>query len=69
MTNETEKLNNVRRLAYALYQRHQDAPTMQRLAQILHYDQRQLVEDIVDLENYTYDRVKRDRAEMENSDD
>ena len=66
MNNET--LNNVRRIAYALYCTTGDKATMQQLARLLHYDQTQLERDLVDLENYTSDKVREDRAANDDDD-
>lgn len=64
MSKENEMLNNVRRLAYCLYQRKDDAATMKQLAAILHYLPEQLQQDIADLEAYTAEKVQADRAEL-----
>jgi len=64
MSGENEKQNNVRRLAYCLYQSKDDAATIKRLAAILHYLPEQLREDITDLEAYTAEKVQADRAEL-----
>lgn len=58
-----ETLNNVRRLAYALYCTTGDAAAMQQLARALRYDLEQLKRDISDLESYTADKVRADREE------
>lgn len=58
---ENEKLNNVRRLAYCLYQFKEDPTTIKKLAAILHYNAEQLTKDIADLETYTAEKVKADR--------
>ena len=60
-----ETLNNVRRLAYCLYQQKDDEATVKRLATILHYLPEQLRQDIADLEAYTAEKVRSDR-EAEN---
>ena len=65
MSRENEKLNNVRRLAYCLYQYEEDIPTIKQLAAILHYLPEQLQEDIADLEAYTAEKVQADRAEQQ----
>lgn len=64
MSRENERLNNVRRLAYCLYQRKDDEATVKRLATILHYMPEQLQQDIADLETYTAEKVQADRAEL-----
>ncbi len=64
MNNET--LNNVRRIAHALYCTTGDKAAMQQLAQLLHYDQTQLTKDIADLESYTSDKVREDRTAEDN---
>lgn len=64
MSKENEKLNNVRRLAYCLYERMDDAATVKQLATILHYMPEQLRQDIADLEAYTAEKVQADRAEL-----
>lgn len=58
-----ETLNNVRRLAYALYCTTGDTAAMQQLARALRYDLEQLKRDIADLESYTADKVRADREE------
>lgn len=65
MSRENEKLNNVRRLAYCLYQYKDDKPTIKQLAALLHYLPEQLREDIADLEAYTAEKVQADREQME----
>lgn len=64
MNRENEKLNNVRRLAYCLYQRADDTAFITRLAMFLHYMPEQLQIDIADLEKYTADKVKSDREKL-----
>lgn len=64
MSRENERLNNVRRLAYALYSTTGDPAAMRQLARILRYMPEQLAEDIADLESYTSDKVNADRAEL-----
>lgn len=68
-----ERRNNARRLAYALYSAIGGAwctdaqnPTIQRLAQILHYMPEQLVKDIKSLEDYTREKACDDAEEEEN---
>ena len=61
MNRENEKLNNVRRLAYCLYDRVDDTAFINRLAMFLHYMPEQLQQDISDLEEYTADKVRSDR--------
>lgn len=61
MSRENERLNNVRRLAYALYGTTGDPAAMQHLARILRYMPEQLAEDIADLETYTAEKVQADR--------
>ncbi len=51
MTKET--LNNIRRLAYALYCTTGDTAAIQQLARILRYEPTQLEKDINDLEAYS----------------
>lgn len=65
MSIENKKLNNVRRLAYCLYQRKDDTAAITQLAAILHYLPEQLREDIADLEAYTAEKVQADRAERQ----
>ena len=65
MSRENERLNNVRRLAYCLYQRKDDAVAINQLAAILHYLPDGLREDIADLEKYTAEKVQADREQME----
>lgn len=65
MSRENERLNNVRRLAYCLYQRKDDAAAIKQLAAILHYLPDGLREDIADLEEYTAEKVQADREQME----
>ena len=65
MSRENERLNNVRRLAYCLYQYEDDTPTIKQLAALLHYLPDQLKKDIADLETYTAEKVKADREQME----
>lgn len=67
-----EKRNNARRLAYALYCAVGGAwctdpehPTVQRLANILHYMPEQLVQDIKALEDYTREKACEDAEEEE----
>ncbi len=62
----TETMNNVRRIAYALYCATGDAAAMRTLANVLHYDQTQLERDITDLENVTAELA---RAEREGEED
>lgn len=64
MSRENERLNNVRRLAYCLYQRKDDAAVITRLAALLHYLPEQLREDIADLESYTAEKVQADREQQ-----
>lgn len=61
MSRENERLNNVRRLAYALYQRSDDSLFVNRLAVFLNYMPDQLRQDIQDLESYTAEKVESDR--------
>lgn len=61
MSRENERLNNVRRLAYALYQRADDSLFINRIATLLHYMPDQLRQDIQDLESYTAEKVESDR--------
>ena len=61
MNRENEKLNNVRRLAYCLYERVDDTRFINRPAMILNYMPEQLQQDISDLELYTADKVRSDR--------
>lgn len=63
MSRENERRNNVRRLAYALYQRAEDPTTIQQLARILNYMPGQLQQDIKDLEAYTAEKVSADLAQ------
>lgn len=65
MSKENEKLNNVRRLAYCLYQRIEEPTTIKQLAAILHYLPEQLRQDIADLEAYTAEKVSNDREEQQ----
>lgn len=60
MSKENEKRNNVRRLAYTLYQFSEDPTTIKKLATILHYTPEQLTKDIKDLESYTAEKVAAD---------
>ena len=64
MSRENERLNNVRRLAYCLYQRKDDAAAIKQLAAILHYLPEGLQEDIADLESYTAEKVQADREQQ-----
>lgn len=64
MSRENERLNNVRRLAYCLYQRKDDAAAINQLAAILHYLPEGLQEDIADLEEYTAEKVRADREQL-----
>lgn len=64
MSRENERLTNVRRLAYCLYQRKDDAAAITRLASLLHYLPEQLREDIADLERYTAEKVQADREQL-----
>lgn len=64
MSRENERLNNVRRLAYCLYQRKDDAAAIKQLAAILHYLPEGLQEDIADLEEYTAEKVQADREQQ-----
>lgn len=64
MSRENERLNNVRRLAYCLYQRKDDASAIPRLAALLHYLPEQLREDIADLERYTAEKVQAGREQQ-----
>ena len=61
MSKENERLNNVRRLSYCLYECVSDAATVKQLAAILHYLPEQLKQDIIDLEEYTTEKVKADQ--------
>lgn len=61
MSRENERLNNVRRLAFALYERRSDSLFINRIATLLHYLPEQLAEDIADLETYTAEKVQADR--------
>ena len=63
MSRENERLNNVRRLAYCLYQYKDDTATIKRLAALLHYLPEQLHADISDLEEYTAEKVQADREQ------
>jgi hypothetical protein len=65
MSRENERLNNVRRLAYCLYQYEDDTHTIKQLAALLHYLPDQLQKDIADLETYTAEKVQTDREQME----
>lgn len=67
MSRENEKLNNVRRLAYCLYQRIEEPATIKQLATILHYLPEQLRQDIADLEAYTAEKVNGDREGSDNA--
>lgn len=62
---DRERLNNVRRLAYALYCTTGDSVAMQQLARILRYMPEQLAIDINDLESYTSEKVCADREAAE----
>ncbi|MBR5405686.1 MAG: hypothetical protein IK107_05255 [Oscillospiraceae bacterium] len=62
MSRENERRNNARRLAFALYERMNDAQTVARLATVLHYLPEQLRADIADLESYTAEKVAEDRS-------
>lgn len=53
MNREIERINNARRLAYALYQRSGDDAAVKQLARILHYMPDQLRIDMQDLEAFT----------------
>lgn len=64
MSRENERLNNVRRLAYCLYQRKDDAAAIKQLAAILHYLPDGLREDIAELERYTAEKVQADREQL-----
>ena len=59
----SERLNNVRRLAYALYCTTGNEAAMQQLARILRYMPEQLRQDIADLETYTAEKVDADREQ------
>ena len=61
MSRENEKLNNVRRLAYCLYQYKDDKPTIKQLAALLQYLPKQHREDIADIEAYTAEKEEADR--------
>ena len=61
MSAENEKRNNVRRLAYCLFQRSEDPAFISRLASLLHYMPDQLQRDICDMETYTAEKVNADR--------
>lgn len=65
MSAENERRNNVRRLAYCLYQRLDDAETISRLATMLHYMPDQLRQDIRDLESYTAEKVNADNEQQD----
>ena len=60
-----ETLNNVRRLAYALYCTTGSPAGLQQLARALRYDLAQLKQDIADLETYTAEKVAQDRGDSE----
>lgn len=64
MSRENERLNNVRRLSYALYCTTGDPAAMQQLARILRYMPEQLAADINDLETYTAEKVQADREQQ-----
>ena len=66
MSAENERRNNVRRLAYALYQRSEDRAFIKRLAELLYYDTSQLMHDIRDLESYTAEKTAADREQLDN---
>ena len=57
---ERERRNNVRRLAYAIYQRAGDGAFIERLAGMLHYMPGQLAKDIEALESYTAEKAQQD---------
>lgn len=61
MSRENERLNNVRRLSYALYCTTGDPAAMQQLARLLRYMPEQLAKDAADLEAYTAEKVQADR--------
>lgn len=61
----TETMNNVRRIAYALYCATGDAAAMQTLASALHYDQNQLRRDLHDLEEVTAELARAEREDKE----
>lgn len=61
MSAENERRNNVRRLAYCLFQRCEDPAFISRLASLLHYIPDQLRQDIADMETYTAEKVNADR--------
>lgn len=54
MTNEFERKNNAKRLAWAIY-RNADDFTVKQLARLLNYNEGQLREDINDLPAYISD--------------
>lgn len=60
-----ETLNNVRRLAIALFVRIQDEYTLKRLASVLDYMPEQLLTDVLDLDRYTSVKVQADREAIE----
>ena len=63
MNNET--INNMRRIAYALYCAAGDAAAMQQIARILRYDPKQLQRDIADLDTVTAELARAARDEDE----
>ena len=65
MRSENQRRNNVRRLAYCLFQRKDDPQIIRTLAAALDYMPEQLREDIADLETYTAEKVREDREEIE----
>lgn len=62
---DRERMNNARRLAFALYGRSEDAASIAQLARILHYMPEQLRVDIIDLESYTAEKAAEDREQLE----
>lgn len=62
---DNEQLCNVRRLAYTLFQYSSVPEVNAQLARILHYMPEQLHKDIIDLENYTAEKVAADREMLD----
>lgn len=59
-----ERINDARRLAFALYERSEDAACIAQLARILHYMPEQLRKDIAALESFTAEKAAADREQL-----